>query len=84
MLGGLVQAAGFVVERELSASVPTMGRTMAKPAGMRAKYRASRDRPVTTRWRKTPSVKSADPALAPSVAATMNPKVGITPATSVV
>ena len=61
-----------------------MAITMASPAGIRAKYKASRERPVITRWRNIPSVRSTDPAVQPTVAATMNPKVYMKPATSVV
>ena len=38
---------------------------MASPAGIRARYRASRERPVITRWRNMPSVRSTDPAVQP-------------------
>ena len=61
-----------------------MAMTMASPAGMRAKYRASRERPVMTRWRNIPSVRSTDPAVQPTTAATMNPKTYMKPTTSVV
>src|ERR1700722_17638636 len=53
----------------------TRGTMMASPAGMRARYSARRERPVTTRCRNIPSPRSADPAVAPRVAATMNPKM---------
>ena len=58
--------------------------TMASPAGMRAKYSASRERPVITRWRNMPSVRSTEPAVQPTTAATMNPKTYMKPVTSVV
>ena len=51
---------------------------------MRAKYSANRDRPVITRWRNIPSVRSIDPAVLPTTAATTNPKTYMKPATSVV
>ena len=50
---------------------------MERPAGIRATNSESRDRPVITRWRKTPSTRSVVPAEAPSVAAMMNPKSAI-------
>ncbi len=53
---------------------------IANPAGILARYSASRDRPVTTRCRNIPSVKSRDPAVQPTVVATMKPKVGKKPA----
>src|SRR5579864_1517885 len=62
----------------------TKGTMMASPAGIRARYSAKRERPVTTRWRNIPSVRSAEPAVTPSVAATMKPKTYSTPATSAV
>ncbi len=62
----------------------TIGITMANPAGMRARYRANLERPVITRCRNIPSVRSTDPAVHPTAAATMNPKMYITPATSCV
>jgi len=37
------------------------GTMMAKPAGIRARYSAKRERPVTTRCRNIPSVRSTDP-----------------------
>ncbi len=52
----------------------TSGTMMANPAGIRARYSAKRERPVTTRWRNIPSVRSIDPAVQPKVAATMKPK----------
>ena len=61
-----------------------MAMTMARPAGMRAKYRARRERPVMTRWRNIPSVRSTDPAVQPTTAATMKPKMYMKPSTSVV
>ena len=61
-----------------------MAMTMASPAGIRAKYSANRDRPVITRWRNIPSVRSIDPAVLPTTAATTNPKTYMKPATSVV
>ena len=61
-----------------------MAMTMASPAGMRAKYRARRERPVMTRWRNIPSVRSIDPAVQPTTAATTNPNTYMKPATSVV
>ena len=54
---------------------------MASPAGIRARYSANRERPVTTRCRNIPSVRSTDPAVQPNVAAMMKPKTYITPAT---
>ena len=57
---------------------------MASPAGILAIYRANRERPVITRWRNIPSVRSTDPAVEPTTAATMNPKMYMTPATNVV
>ncbi len=62
----------------------TNAQMMASPAGIRARYRASRERPVTTRCRNMPSVRSIDPAVPPNVAATMKPKTYITPATMAV
>ena len=59
----------------------TRGTMMASPAGIRATYTARRDRPVTTRCRNIPSPRSADPAVAPRVAATMKPKTYSTPDT---
>ena len=55
----------------------TAGTRMARPAGMRARYRARRDRPVITRWRNTPSFRSVVAAAAPTTAATMNPNSAI-------
>ena len=43
-----------------------------------------RERPVITRWRNIPSVRSTDPAVQPTTAATMNPKMYMKPSTSVV
>ena len=54
---------------------------MARPAGIRARYSDSRERPVTTRCRNIPSLRSTDPAVQPKVAATMKPNTYITPAT---
>ena len=62
----------------------TSGTMMASPAGMRARYSARRERPVTTRCRNIPSVRSTDPAVAPRVAATMKPKTYSTPGTRAV
>ena len=54
-----------------TATIETM---MASPAGILAKYSARRERPVTTRCRNMPSVRSTNPPWHPSVAATMKPK----------
>jgi hypothetical protein len=54
--------------------IATSGRMIARPAGIRARYSASLDRPVTTRCRNMPSVRSTEPAVQPRAAATMNPK----------
>ncbi len=62
----------------------TIAMTMASPAGIRARYKAMRERPVITRWRNIPSVRSTEPAVQPTTAATMNPKTYMNPITNVV
>ena len=79
-----VGAANTHTTQTMAKPTATMGTTMASPAGIRARYRASRERPVTTRWRNIPSVRSTDPAVQPRVAAMMKPKTYMTPATRLV
>ncbi len=50
--------------------------------GITLSDREGRDRPVTTRCRNMPSVRSRDPAVQPTMAATMKPKVGKKPVLS--
>src|SRR5579864_5578803 len=80
----LVGAANTHTAQTMVKPAATSGTMTASPAGIRARYSAKRERPVTTRCRNIPSVRSADPAVTPRVAATMKPKTYSTPATSAV
>src|SRR5947209_12690293 len=78
MLSWLGAASTQTVQTTLK-PIATSGRMIAKPAGIRARYSAIRDLPVTTRWRNIPSARSTEPAVAPRGAAKRNARVWRTP-----